>query len=48
LGNYLNASNPALIWSKIGAVIGKRFVLHMAFDTLDLQEKAIEVIKGKP
>jgi hypothetical protein len=30
-----------------GAVISKRFVLHMAFDTVELQEKAIQVIKGK-
>jgi hypothetical protein len=28
------------------AVIGTRFVLHLAFDTLQLQEKAIQVIKG--
>ena len=25
-----------------GAVVGKRFVLHLAFDTLQLQEKAIK------
>jgi hypothetical protein len=30
-----------------GAVVGKRFVLHLAFDTADLQEKAIQVIKKK-
>ena len=29
-----------------GAVIGKRFVLHVAFDTAELREKAISVIKG--
>jgi len=29
-----------------GAVIGKRFVLHIAFDTADAQEKAIRIIKG--
>jgi hypothetical protein len=29
-----------------GALIGKRFVLHIAFDTADLQEKAIRIIKG--
>ncbi len=28
-----------------GAVIGKRFVLHIAFDTPDLREKAIRIIK---
>jgi len=31
-----------------GAVVGKRFVLHLAFDTLELQEKAIQAIKGNP
>jgi hypothetical protein len=31
-----------------GAVIGKRFVLHLAFDSLELQEKAIQVIKRNP
>jgi predicted amino acid-binding ACT domain protein len=31
-----------------GAVIGKRYVLHLAFDTLELQEKAIQVIKRNP
>ena len=29
-----------------GAVIGTRFVLHLAFDTSQDQEKAIQVIKG--
>jgi len=29
-----------------GAVIGKRFVLHIAFDTAELREKAIGIIKG--
>jgi hypothetical protein len=29
-----------------GAVIGTRFVLHLAFDTSQLQEKAIRVIEG--
>ncbi len=29
-----------------GAVIGKRFVLHIAFDTAEHQEKAIRIIKG--
>ena len=29
-----------------GAVIGKRFVLHIAFDTVELREKAIGIIKG--
>jgi hypothetical protein len=29
-----------------GAVIGQRFVLHLSFDTNELQEKAIRVIKG--
>ena len=29
-----------------GAVIGKRFVLHIAFDTAALREKAIGIIKG--
>ncbi len=29
-----------------GAVIGTRFVLHLAFDTSQIQEKAIQVIKG--
>ena len=29
-----------------GAVIGKQFVLHVAFDTAELREKAISVIKG--
>jgi len=29
-----------------GAVIGKRFVLNLAFDTLKAQEKTIQVIKG--
>ncbi len=29
-----------------GAVIGTRFVLHLAFDNSQLQEKAIQVIKG--
>ena len=28
-----------------GAVIGKRFVLHIAFDSAGLQEKAIRIIK---
>jgi hypothetical protein len=28
-----------------GAVIGKRFVLHLAFDTSEIQEKAIQTIK---
>jgi hypothetical protein len=28
-----------------GAVIGKRFVLHIAFDNAGLQEKAIRIIK---
>ena len=28
-----------------GAVIGKRFVLHIAFDTAELREKAIGIIK---
>jgi len=31
-----------------GAVVGRRFVLPLAFDTLELQEKAIEAIKGNP
>jgi hypothetical protein len=31
-----------------GTVIGKRFVLHLAFDTLEHQEKAMQVIKGNP
>ena len=31
-----------------GAVVGKRFVLHLAFDTPALQEKAIQTIKGIP
>jgi len=31
-----------------GAVVGKRFVLHLAFDTPGLQEKAIQAIKGNP
>ena len=29
-----------------GAVIGKRFVLHIAFDAAELREKAISIIKG--
>ena len=29
-----------------GAVIGKRFVLHIAFDTAELREKALGIIKG--
>ncbi len=29
-----------------GAVIGNRFVLHIAFDTVELREKAIGIIKG--
>ena len=29
-----------------GAVIGKRFVLHIAFDSVDAQEKATRIIKG--
>lgn len=29
-----------------GAVIGKRFVLHLAFDSLEVRDKAIEVVKG--
>jgi len=29
-----------------GAVIGTRFVLHLAFDTSQLQKKAIQVIEG--
>ena len=29
-----------------GAVIGKRFVLHLAFDSFELRNKAIEVIKA--
>jgi len=29
-----------------GAVIGKRFVLHIAFDSADAQEKATRIIKG--
>ena len=28
-----------------GAVVGKRFVLHLAFDTAEIQEKAIQVVK---
>ena len=31
-----------------GAVIGKRFVLHLAFDTSEIQEKAIQTIKRSP
>jgi hypothetical protein len=31
-----------------GAVIGKRFVLHLAFDTSEIQEKAIEMIRRSP
>jgi hypothetical protein len=31
-----------------GAVVGKQFVLHLAFDTSELQEKAIQVIKRNP
>jgi hypothetical protein len=27
-----------------GAVVGKRFVLHLAFDTAALQEEAIQII----
>ena len=29
-----------------GAVIGKRFVLHIAFDTVELRERALGIIKG--
>jgi len=29
-----------------GAVIGKRFVLHIAFDSVDAQEKATRIIRG--
>ena len=29
-----------------GAVIGKRFVLHIAFDSADAQEKATRIIRG--
>ena len=29
-----------------GAVVGKRFVLHLAFDSFELRNKAIEVIKA--
>ena len=29
-----------------GAVIGKRFVLHVAFDMAELREKSISVSKG--
>jgi hypothetical protein len=31
-----------------GAVIGRRFVLHLAFDTSDIQEKAIQTIQKIP
>jgi hypothetical protein len=31
-----------------GAVVGKRFVIHLAFDSLELQEKAIQVINRNP
>jgi len=31
-----------------GAVVGKRFVLHFAFDTSEIQEKAIQTIKRSP
>ena len=29
-----------------GAVIGKRFVLHIAFDTVELRERALGITKG--
>jgi hypothetical protein len=29
-----------------GAMIGKRFVLHIAFNTAELREKALGIIKG--